>query len=258
MRTEPALIALLPHPDDEFAILPWLERAVRDGRPVHLVWLTDGALGGADPEGRRDESLLALRSAGIAPATAAFIGVDQRIPDGRLHASMAQAYGAAFATVSGIVGPAEVLLPAWEGGHQDHDAAHALGRALSRALGFPALQYPVYQGQGLRGPFFRTLTPLRGSTVASSVPVGWASLGRLVRACLHYRSQWRSFMGLLPMVLVRLLYRREMVLCPVDGQAELRPPHEGRLLYERRTAWRWPDLEASIRPYWSPSTGDGP
>jgi LmbE family N-acetylglucosaminyl deacetylase len=258
MRTELALIALLPHPDDEFAILPLLERANAEGRAIHLVWLTDGAFGGVDPEARRRESLRALRSVGVQPETVAFVGIDGGIPDGRLHLSMAEAHAATVAALDAVDGPAELLLPAWEGGHQDHDAAHALGRAVARSRGFPMLQYPVYQGEGLRGPVFRALAPLRASTVVRAVPVGRADIGRLVRACLHYRSQWRSFVGLLPMVLLRLLLARSIVLCAVDPTAPLRPPHGGPLLYERRTSWRWPDLQAAVRPYWSSSTGAGP
>jgi LmbE family N-acetylglucosaminyl deacetylase len=258
MRTEPALIALLPHPDDEFAILPLLERANIEGRTIHLVWLTDGAFGGVDPEVRRRESLRALQSVGVQPVTAAFVGIDGRIPDGRLHLSMAEAHAATVAALDAVDGPAELLLPAWEGGHQDHDAAHALGRAVARMRGFPVLQFPLYQGEGLRGPVFRALAPLRDSEAIRVVPVGWADIGRVVRACLHYRSQWRSFVGLLPMVFVRLSLARSIVLCAVDLAATLRPPHDGRLLYERRTAWRWRDLEAAVRPYWSSSAGGGP
>ncbi len=258
MRTEPALIALLPHPDYEFAILPWLERANAEGRAIDLVWLTDGAFGGVDPEVRRQESLRALRSVGVQPHTLVFVGIDGGIPDGRLHLSMAEAHTATIAALDAVDGPAELLLPAWEGGHQDHDATHALGRAVARSRGFHALQYPLYQGEGLRGPVFRALAPLRASTVVRALPVGWTDIGRLVRACLHYRSQWRSFVGLLPMMLLRLLVARSIVLCAVDPEAPLCPPHDGPLLYERRTAWRWPDLQAAVRPYWTSSRGAGP
>jgi LmbE family N-acetylglucosaminyl deacetylase len=206
MRTEPALIALLPHPDDEFAILPLLARAHAEGRATHLVWLTDGAFGGVDPEVRRQESLRALRSVGVQPHTLVFVGIDGGIPDGRLHLSMAEAHTATIAALDAVDGPAELLLPAWEGGHQDHDAAHALGRAVARSRGFHALQYPLYQGEGLRGPVFRALAPLRASTVVRALPVGWTDIGRLVRACLHYRSQWRSFVGLLPNLITYHFY----------------------------------------------------
>ena len=244
-----ALIALLPHPDDEFAILPLLERAQADGRAIHLVWLTDGAFGCVDPEVRRRESLRALQSVGVQPVTAAFVGIDGRIPDGRLHLSMAEAHAATVAVLDAVDGPAELLLPAWEGGRQGHDAAHALGRAVARSRGFAMLEYPLYQGEGLRGPVFRALTPLRATEAVRALAVGWADIGRLVRACLHYRSQWRCFVGLLPMVLLRLLLARSIVLCAVDPAAPLRPPHPGPLLYERRTAWRWRDLETAVRPY---------
>ena len=58
--------------------------------------------------------------------------------------------------------PDEVYLPAWEGGHQDHDAGHLLGLSLA-APGLRLRQFPLYQGAGLPGPFFRVMAPLPGN-----------------------------------------------------------------------------------------------
>lgn len=41
-----ALLAVMAHLDDEFAIFPWLATTAKAGRQVHCVWLTDGAFGG--------------------------------------------------------------------------------------------------------------------------------------------------------------------------------------------------------------------
>lgn len=44
-----------------------------------------------------------------------------------------------------------LLIPAWEGGHQDHDAAHLIGRRLADRTGARAWQFPLYTGSALTG-----------------------------------------------------------------------------------------------------------
>ena len=44
-----------------------------------------------------------------------------------------------------------------------------------------------------------------------------------------------------------LVFRRPMVLCEVDPAMPTARPHAGALLYERRTAWRWDDLQSAVR-----------
>ena len=247
MRSDPPVLVLLPHPDDEFAVLPFLRRAVEEGRELHLIWLTDGGAGRAAPTLRARESLDALAAAGIRCATCRFLGIDERIPDGYLHRHMARTRVALLRALEPFDGPIELWVPAWEGGHQDHDAAHALGRSLAKDRPGVTLQFPLYRSGDRWGLSFTALSPLRGMRVARREHLAFGEAVRLLLTCLRYRSQWRSFLGLLPVAAVRLLVlRRPMVLCEIDIGSALDRPHPGVLLYERRTTWRWLDLRSAL------------
>lgn len=228
-------------------MLPFLERESRRGRALHLVWMTDGAAGGTPLTRRAEESRAVLARNGLEGVACIFLGLDHALPDGRLHEHVERAYRALSEVLDRVDTPIELWLPAWEGGHQDHDTTHALGRAAG--LGRDALmrQYPTYHGEGRRGPLFRVLTPLSGSEVVDRISLGLSDALRLLATCTQYRSQWRSFVGLLPMMAMHLVvFRRPMVLCAVDAKAPFERPHPGALLYERRTAWRWEDLRSAL------------
>lgn len=236
----PAIAVLMAHPDDEFALFPALDEASRRGVPIHLFWLSDGSYGGQDPGVRIAESERVLAGLGIRVDTAAFVGLDLAVPDGRVVEHLAALETALAPRLGDLPVDALLLCPAWEGGHQDHDAVHLLGRRLARGTGRAMLAYPLYQGEGLPGPLFRVLAPLRGAAVAARFSPRFSLRWRYAAACLGYRSQRASFIGLLPMIALRTLARlRDWYLLEPREDAPPARPHSGPLLYERRTAWTW-------------------
>lgn len=252
MRFESAssIVVLMAHPDDEFALFPALVDATRRGVPVHLFWLSDGSYGGQDPAVRVEESRRVLAGLGIDAASACFVGVDLSVPDGRVVEHLEALETALLARLAVLPGNALVLCPAWEGGHQDHDAIHLLGRRLARRTGRPALQYPLYQGEGLPGPVFRVLAPLRASVPAARFSPTFPERLRYAGACLGYRSQRASFIGLLPMIVLRsLVCRHDWLLLELRDDAPPARPHAGPLLYERRTGWSWRSFSEAAGDY---------
>lgn len=242
------LIALLAHPDDEFAIFPWLSSAVREGREVLCVWLTDGGWGGQSTARRRRESVAVLTGLGLDPSSLHFLGEECGIADGSLYLNLDSAFEA-LKEVVGDSGPSELLMPAWEGGHHDHDALHLLGLRLSGDFKTSPRQYSLYHGEGLRGPWFKVLSPL-----AANGAVEWAQtsiterLGYVAR-CLKYRSQWKSFAGLLPFYTWRMLHRDAFALQSAAPERTGQRPHVGALLYERRGGPSWEVFSQATRSY---------
>lgn len=245
-----AVLAVMAHPDDEFAIFPWLADAARAGRRVHCVWLTDGAFGAQSAQRRADESIRTLQQFGIAPDSMTFLGQLHGIPDGHLHEMLPLAVRELESLASRLPPPLQVLLPAWEGGHQDHDASHLAAIAASRSVaGAQLWQYSLYHGAGLRGPFFRVLSPLQQNGSTTTLPTTMAERASFVRACLGYRSQWKSFLGLLPFYALRLLRRDAFALQPVEPARTGERPHPGPMLYERRTHLTWSDFANATRDF---------
>lgn len=243
-----ALIALLAHPDDEFAIFPWLRSAVEQGRQVHCVWLTDGGMGGQSVGRRQRESIQVLSRLGLDPARMHFVGEKFNIPDGGLYRRLGDVV-VALKQCAYLDQDSELLIPAWEGGHHDHDAGHLVGLALGGRECRLMKQYSMYHGEGLNGPWFKVLSPLRqNGTVSSASTTLPERLGYVAR-CLQYPSQWKSFAGLLPFYFCRMLQADAFVLQPVDPRRTAMRPHPGALLYERRGGPSWEDFAQVTKAY---------
>jgi len=246
MRSEVGpLLVVLAHPDDEFAIFPWLRRAAAAGRKLELVWLTDGGWGGQDIVRRRRESVGVLTRLGVAKDSLYFWGVERRIPDGSLHRRLVEVVPELLEQFGVADVGGDVLMPAWEGGHQDHDASHIAGIKLAQARRSHMWQYPLYNGQGLRGPLFKVLSPLTENGRAEVVGTEFPERLRYAAMCLSYRSQWKSFLGLLPLYLARMCRGDAFVVQSVEPARIHQRPHEGALLYERRSLVTWGDFAAA-------------
>lgn len=247
----PALLAVMAHPDDEFAIFPWLVAAARAGRRVHCVWLTDGSWGSQSPPVRRCESTRVLSDFGIASERMLFLGEIHGFPDGSLHTQLQGAVAGLRELILSIGSPLQVLVPAWEGGHHDHDASHLAAIAASQGIdGITLQQYSLYHGAGLRGPLFWVMSPLPQNGPVTRIATSFRERLAFVSACLRYRSQWKSFAGLLPFYALRLLSRKDaFALQPVDPRRTAERPHRGLMLYERRTGLQWPEFAETTRRF---------
>jgi len=230
-----ALVFLLPHPDDEFAVALEIRDARRAGREVHVIFLTDGGAGGQDTAIREKESITVLRQLGVVEAAIHFAGRVEQLPDGLLHRHLHRAL-TALERIASQLSPVEAIFaPAWEGGHQDHDSAHLLAVALGRRFNSAALwQFPLYRGIGRSGPWFRVLAPLARNGPARITTTTWRERAWHLRLCLAYRSQWRSWIGLWPLTVVHHLWDGGFAIQPIDaGRVEFcrqDPPP----LYQRR------------------------
>ncbi|MBL8115674.1 MAG: PIG-L family deacetylase [Acidobacteria bacterium] len=238
MPSEPGggSVFLLPHPDDEFAVSGMLRDTVLAGGDVQIVYLTDGGFSGQDVRVREQESLRVLARLGVPESRVQFLGREEGLHDGSLHEHLSRARAALERLMT--VPPAAVYFPAWEGGHQDHDATHLLGLALARPPAV-ARQFPLYHGAGLPGPFFRVMAPLPGNGTSLRRPGSLRDRVEHLRLCLSYPSQWKTWVGLWPLVLLHALMDGGFHTQDVDVSRICGPPHPGRPLYERRGFLTW-------------------
>lgn len=239
-------VFLLPHQDDEFGVFGVIENCVaRSARPV-CVFLTGGQAGAASGPRRDAESRSVLSRLGVRADDIRFLGSDMRIPDGELHRHLGQVYPAVLAVLADLR-PAKIYVPAWEGGHHDHDVTHALGVLACDALGLaPPSQFPLYNGVGLPGPLFWVLHTLPANGAVRHVRFGLRRACRYVLLCLSYRSQWRTWIGLLPFVTLVTLFRRGHVLQPTEMHRLEERPHSGALFYERRFGVEYVAVAAAV------------
>lgn len=235
MRTERATedaVFIFAHQDDEIGALTRVRWEVLRGTRVWCCFLTDGA--SAVPAAVRDaESCATLQRAGVDRTRIAFVGGEDRVPDGALCEHAERALREALAWARAIPNAARVYTLDWEGGHADHDAAHVISIALAQELGVrEVFAYALYNGWRRRPGWFRvtSFVPAPGEVLRRRLRL-WEALAP-VRAIFAYPSQRRTWIGLGPGLLVRALWYRQERIRRVAVQRVSERPHAGGLLYE--------------------------
>lgn len=256
MPTEAAALFLFAHQDDEFGVFHRIEECVRNGLRVHCAYFTDGATATASADQRNAESLAVLRQLGVRAEDVAFAGQEIGIPDAGLPERLPAAHAwlgnwlAQFARIDSL------HVTAWEGGHHDHDALHALAVKVAQDLGLleRLRQFALYNGYGCIHPFFNALTVLEANGPAQSQRIPLRARLRYLRLCASYPSQKSTWIGLLPFVALRYLVRGRQDLQPVSPARIGEQPHPGSLYYERRAFYTWSAMRARLAELNQPDT----
>ncbi|HEX7829224.1 MAG TPA: PIG-L family deacetylase [Thermoanaerobaculia bacterium] len=240
---------LFAHQDDEIAAAARIAYLLRIGAEVTVVFLTDGQGRGVESSVRDEESRRVFVKLGVDLSRVHFLGSMHHIPDGALVEHLDRALSLVEAYVTEDVD--EVWCLSWEGGHHDHDASHlvALAFAQRRGLLDRVYELPLYQGYKLRGPLFQTLKPLNvgGPWTGRFITVGEGL--RVAMLCRFYKSQRRTWLGLLPTALIRLLLGQREWSRRADVARVRQRPHEGILFYERRFGVAWEEFERHARVF---------
>jgi LmbE family N-acetylglucosaminyl deacetylase len=133
-RAPGGVLFLLAHHDDEVFCAGALERARRQGRRVRLLWATAG---GFAPAGRRRrEGQTVARLLGLAADEHVSLG----LPDQGALEHLSEIGAALRDLLDGVTG---VVVPAYEGGHPDHDAVNLVAARVC-AGGPPVDEFSLY------------------------------------------------------------------------------------------------------------------
>ncbi len=244
------VIFLFAHPDDEFGVFFAIEQAVRRGADILCLYLTDGAFGGQRSDRREVESRHVLRQLGVPDAGIHFIGGREGFRDGELGARLDDALRAVEAILDPYPRIGAIYLHAWEGGHQDHDAVHLIGAAYAARRGLlgACRQFPLYRAADTILKIALG-APLAENGPVRSEPIPWASRLRFLRLCLSYRSQWKTFSVLLPMLAQSYAVKGRQETQDLSLSRLSMRPHPGPLLYERRGRATYESFRAAAVPF---------
>lgn len=219
------ILLLIPHPDDEVVgAAATVARCRAAGDEFFGLYLTDGIpapeqLWRRDRPGRakrverrRHEAREAAAILGIVPA--AFLGYPSRALKAHLGAAASRiAETAAAHAVDAL------WVPAWEGGHQDHDVANFL--ASKCAGGRPVVEFAEYNRGGGAARWNRFAAP-NGTETELRLTAGEIAAKR--RLVAIYGSESAN----LARVRFEIESRR-----PLAAYDYGKPPHDGMLLRER-------------------------
>jgi LmbE family N-acetylglucosaminyl deacetylase len=226
------VLFLLAHPDDEILMSGVIQQFVKNDIPVHLAWLTSGDLFG---KGKLREKELA--------SAAELLGVLSdnchlfRLPDMGLIRNLRRVFECTTELVSRLE-PSHVFVPAYEGGHPDHDALNFIAHSVWQSMrqSFSLLEFPLYNGTG---PFFflwlRVNLFVPGTGQIEKHFLDSEQIALKIRLIDIYNSQPRS---MLPIRLTHW-WRRLTRNCaepyariPHNRDYQIRP-HPGTIFYER-------------------------
>ncbi len=219
------ILILAPHPDDEVASCGIAAlRARASGARVFVFYLTTGVperaalwawqrpTQDARVRRRREEAQLAGAVLGLAP-----VGF-RDVPSRRLRVDLDRAAGELAAVIARCAAEA-LWVPAFKGGHQDHDGGNALAASFAGRL--PVWEFAAYNFAGGRVRANRFATE-RGGEVAIVATAAEAHHKRAALGC--YVSERGNFRHI---GVERELYR------PLPAYDYAAPPHPGRLFRER-------------------------
>jgi LmbE family N-acetylglucosaminyl deacetylase len=260
MANEKPIVAFLfAHQDDEMGVFHHIERVLADGmRPVCL-YLTDGVHRNVSSERRCRESRYVLGRLGVQPEDIQFVGTEAGIPDGELLQHIARAEQEVALRLE-VLGPIHSFVSlAYEGGHMDHDVVFAVAAKLATKAGRLAqsCQFSLYRSSlGGLVPY-TLLQPLSGNGAVDQVPIPASKRWSYLRLCLSYRSQKKAMVGLLPFIALDYVLSGTQKLQSISISDLTRRPHEGPLLYEKRTRGSYSAYAEAISGFMSPRLIDG-
>ncbi len=235
------VIFIFAHQDDECWCFYEIRRLVSRGDEVKIVYLTSGTFDGSLSPVRNAESIAVLGEIGVPKENIFFLGTHEKIRDGRLCEGLEVVFNSFITFTDEAGAPSSLYFPAWEGGHQDHDAAHLVGIALAKHFRIldQCYQFPLYTGVNLPSIFFRTFAclPENGEPIVSKIP--WKDRIRFIKLCFSYPSQIKSWIGLFPFFMMHHIIYGTQSLQHVSVDRINFAPHSGTLLYERRQAYSY-------------------
>jgi LmbE family N-acetylglucosaminyl deacetylase len=239
-----SVVYVLAHFDDEYLALPLIRRGVAEGREqrfVHVVDYRNARMGAR----RHRETVAFLAAQGIPAEMQVHLGADTGWWDGELHRHAGAAYEALKAAVPGAVD--RVVVPAWEGGHPDHDVCAALGVKLAAERGATAVdQICLYQGKALPWIFYRAAWPLAENGPVHEMRLSAGEWASWLAAVAAFPSQVKAWSGLLPAMAMTFARQGSFRYQSLDPWRIGERPHQGGLLYERMFRTPYPVVRAAV------------
>lgn len=242
--TPSTTVFLFAHQDDEMGVFHEIEKTCSEGGRVHVIYLTNGAWGGATPETRNAESLRVLKQLGVDNTNVHFLGGELGIGDGTLPDNIGRVAVALAERLVALAPIARFITLAWEGGHQDHDAVHWLSVRAAGQHGVldASRQFSLYRAAGTRFLPYVVMQPLPENGKVERSGIGWRRRLAYLRLCLNYASQRKTMLGLLPFMALDFAISGEQKLSRLSWDRLRQRPHSGALLYEKRRRYRFEDF----------------
>jgi hypothetical protein len=139
----------------------------------------------------------------------------------------------------------EIITTAYEGGHQDHDAASVVGRALANKLGISLSEFFLYNGHRTFRKLYRVSSPFHCIN-EKKIKYTLQDLIHLVKSPFIYRTQWSTMLGLWPFLFMKAFFS-PLVLRILSGDALKIPTIKEVPMYERWDRITYNDFNQALK-----------
>lgn len=234
------VLIFIPHQDDEVFIFPYLMMLRKSSRAVKIIYLTNGEYRNFKSEIRNIESINSLGQIGINRESIFFLGEKLNIYDGSVVFNLEAIYKEIIKIFRNNNNISEILMPAWEGGHHDHDATNFLISFIAGKLNLHTKirQFYTYNCDHKIKPFFNVLKPLKSDSDNISIKFSLADGIKSLLSIRFYKSQLIPFIGLGPQLFYVFIFIRNIHF-NTSLKNHYNKPHNGKLLYERRNRFSY-------------------
>jgi len=242
---------IFAHQDDEFACFALLEQCIRESEEYMVIYLTKGTMGAISPIIRNNESILVLNKIGVRRDNIHFLGETLDIDDGSLPSELGKAYDGLVSLINRYSRPSSIITLAWESGHQDHDATHILAVVLAQKFNIlpSSIQFPLYRSSGKKILFYKVLSTLTQNGLVNKIKIPIRSRIRYLIYCTLYRSQRKTWVGLLPFVILDYVFSGSQKTQALNLNALDQTPTKREALYDIRGNYRVEDFAKNVSTF---------
>ena len=250
-KSKESALFFFAHQDDESGVFQKIIDELLIGRDVLCFYFTTGVLKDHDTSVRKSESQSVLKKLGVSKEYIYFLGDQLGISDGELinNVQKVKTWLEKFLLRNPSI--VKIYVPSWEGGHPDHDILHAVSVVVSQKYNLldGMYQYSLYNGYRCICPLFRTFFPLKANGIVESTKIPWLNRFRFLSLCLQYPSQFKTWIGLFPMMFIHYMFWGTQNLQKVSIIRVLERPHSGLLYYERRKFSSYEKVSKKVNEY---------
>jgi LmbE family N-acetylglucosaminyl deacetylase len=209
---------VLAHPDDEIPFASIIESLKARGASLLIAYLTSGDAGPASAHRRQSESTRVLARLGVTTQEIYFLGNESHIADGFLHTRLDDVYSLLKERATASAPIERIYTLAWEGGHQDHDSAHAIAVYLAHHLNLlkETRQLSFYRASDILSRLPTVSAPLPANGAVSFWPSTLRDRLRILALVRFYPSQLKTWLVLIPLYIARLFCEPRIALQPVS------------------------------------------
>jgi LmbE family N-acetylglucosaminyl deacetylase len=239
-----SVVYILAHFDDEYCALPLMWQARRDGLDQRFLYMADYS-DAAMAARRLAETRGFLRAHGVSVDAVQHLGAGTGAFDQSVWRTLDVLWPKLSAAVGEVGAVDHIVVPAFEGGHMDHDACAAMGARLGRELAVDVRQFSLYNGRGIGAPWLRGATPLPQNGAVNRVSLSLAEWLRWMAAVRWFPSQLYAWSGIWPAMFWSFARRGFGWQALAPGRTAERP-HEGVLYYERAFRTPYAEVRAAL------------